>query len=302
MKSAHLDPSLPLFDRLVRIMEILRAPGGCEWDREQTTESLRKFVLEEAQEVAEAIDEKDPLHICEELGDLLMLVVFHSQIARENGTFTIQDALKSICDKLISRHPHVFKDREGLSPETVLTRWKELKVVEKKSKGLASSRMKLAAEFSSAITAAFKVQEEAAKCGFDFPNPGEAVAKIREEALELEHEFKSGNRPALQEEIGDFLFAAINVARLLGVNPEQALRDSSGKFIQRFSGVESHFETRGGFQGKTIEEMDMVWNSLKKKEKSPVSANPRHITSKKKEADRPAATKKRAVKALRSLK
>ena len=263
------------FRRLLEIMARLRAPDGCSWDRKQDHKSLRKYVLEEANEVVEAIDKGDPLHITEELGDLAMMIAFAAQIAAEQGTFTMTEVLKGICEKLISRHPHVFAapDGEKLTPEQVVDIWGKLKVDEKARRARISSRMQEAEAFASPMKAAFQIQAEAATVGFDFPEPQGAVDKISEEARELAGTLADEDADAAEEELGDLLFAIINAARLLGVDPESALRRATGKFVRRFGKVEEKAEASGGFTGKSIAEMDVWWNEAKILEKEAKNRN-----------------------------
>jgi tetrapyrrole methylase family protein/MazG family protein len=261
----RIDPSLPPFEQLLQVMTILRAPDGCSWDREQTHHTLKKFVMEEAAEVCEAVDKNDPLPLCEELGDLMMMVAFHAQIAREAGTFTMDEVLKGIVHKLVSRHPHVFGDREGLTSDRVIEKWKELKVAEKKHRNRISSKMREAQGFASAHQAALKVQAEAATVGFDFPDLAAALDKITEEAGEVIEAAQSTNPRALFEEIGDLLFSVTNVARLAKINPEEALRATTDTFITRFTAVEEHFEPKGGMKGRSIAELDKIWDQVKQR-------------------------------------
>ncbi|HEY9070565.1 MAG TPA: nucleoside triphosphate pyrophosphohydrolase [Candidatus Ozemobacteraceae bacterium] len=268
--------SYPFFDeapvqfrRLLEIMARLRAPDGCSWDRKQDHKSLRKYVLEEANEVAEAIDKGDPLHLAEELGDLAMMIAFHAQVAAEAGTFTMTEVMKGICEKLISRHPHVFASADGktLTPDQVVDMWGRLKTDEKARRARISSRMQEAVAFASPMKSAFQIQAEAATVGFDFPEPRGAVDKIAEEAKELAGTLADEDAEAASEELGDLLFAIINAARLMGVDPEAALRQATAKFVRRFERVEERAEAAGGFAGRTIEEMDGWWNEAKRLEK-----------------------------------
>ncbi len=256
--------------RLIEIMRVLRSPGGCNWDREQTWETLRKFVLEEAQEVVDAIDSQDPIHVCEEVGDLLMMAVFVAQVAAEKGQFTIADSLAGIVKKLIDRHPHVFQTGEDLSPEKVIQRWNDLKVVEKREKARLSNRMEEASSFGSPVQAALQIQKEAARVGFDFPNRREVVAKLAEESREMLEACDALDRGELEKELGDMLFSLINVARLHDIDLEQSLRITNEKFIRRFRLVEDEVEKRGGFDGKSITELDDIWNAVKTREKTGV--------------------------------
>lgn len=257
------------FARLMGIIRALRAPDGCSWDRKQTHETMGKYLLEEANEVAEAISKQDPLHICEELGDVTMIIAMHARIAEEKGTFSMAEILRGISDKLIGRHPHVFGDVErGLNPEQVVDMWGKLKVEEKRLRNRLTSRMEEAGKFASALRAAGQIQAEAATVGFDFPDRAAAVAKIREEAEEFRQDVESGTAAAQQAELGDLLFSIVNVARVLGLDPEQALRQANAKFIRRFGQLEDRLEPVGGFSGKTIQDLDAIWDAIKREEKA----------------------------------
>lgn len=254
------------FLRLVEIFEKLRSPDGCSWDRKQTHQSLAKHVREEAEEVVEAIDSGDVLHLVEELGDLLMQVVFHAQIGSENGTFDMEDVSRGICEKLISRHPHVFGSAErGIAPEQVLEMWGELKSKEKAERKRLAHRMKESLNFPSAIRLTEKIQAEAASVGFDFSSAEQAFLKIREEVEEVEELMakKEAHAAKMQEEIGDLLFSVINVTRLLQIDAESCLRKASEKFVERFARVEELVEKDGGFSGKNLEELDKYWDRIK---------------------------------------
>ncbi len=252
------------FLRLVEIMRLLRSPEGCSWDRKQTHDSLAENVVEEAREVVEAIFSKDDLHIREELGDLLMMVVFHAQIAAEAGKFDMSDVARGICEKLIFRHPHVFTEEgRGASPERVSEMWGEIKKQEKLEKSRTSNRMLQALGFPSALSAAEKVQKEAATVGFDFSDANAAVYKIAEEAEEIKDAVKKGNRQDLEEELGDLLFAVLNVSRLSGIDAETCLRRSTEKFVKRFTKIEAMVEHDGGFAGKSLAELDKYWDKIK---------------------------------------
>lgn len=260
------------FLRLVDVMETLRSPGGCSWDRKQSHETLKKYVLEEAQEVVDAIDSGDLLNLREELGDLLMLIVFNAQIAQDNGTFTIVEVCSDICKKLIHRHPHVFgKDATNIAPEKVVKQWGEIKKDEKAENRKVSTRMIETLRFKSSMIATIKVQQEAANVGFDFPDANEALKKVFEEAEEVKELIiveDSKQSEAIEEEIGDLMFAAINVARLSNVDPSAALRKAAEKFTTRFTNVETLAEQNGGFEGKTIKELDVFWDAIKVEEKN----------------------------------
>lgn len=256
------------FLQLVEIMRTLRSPEGCSWDRKQTQATMAEHIAEEAREVVEAIHSGDDLHIKEELGDLLMTVVFSAQIAAEKGTYDMADVARGICDKLINRHPHVYGEAtRGVNPEKVLEMWGEIKKQEKIDRKRLTSRMREAVEFPSALAGAEKVQTEAASVGFDFPDASSALAKIKEETCEIEEAINAArddqDKTAIEEEIGDLLFAVLNVSRLSGINAEQCLRKATGKFVDRFSKVEILAEADGGFAGKSLAELDKYWDKIK---------------------------------------
>lgn len=222
-----------------RIIEILRAPGGCPWDREQTHESIRRNLLEEAYEVCEAIDQQSSEHLKEELGDLLMQVIFHSRMEEEKGVFDLDDVADAAVKKLIFRHPHVFGDVKVSGSGEVLQNWDELKRSEK-SQSTVTKTMTDVAESLPALWRAEKIQKKAKKVGFDWPDVSGAREKISEELLELDEAVGCGDREHIEEELGDLLFSVVNVARFEGVDPEQALHKSCEKFIRRFSFIEEN--------------------------------------------------------------
>lgn len=221
------------FDDLVEIVRILRAPGGCMWDREQTHKSIRRNFIEETYEVVEAIDNDDTELLKEELGDVLLQVVFHAAIEQENSVFDINDVADGVCKKLIYRHPHVFGKTNVNSTEEVMTNWDALKQKEKNQKTVTDSLKSVARSLPSLIRAE-KIQKKAAKAGFDWQNVNQAIDKVREELSEIQNADKN----QIGEEVGDMLFAAVNVARMLGVEPEHALEKAADKFILRFERVE----------------------------------------------------------------
>lgn len=251
--------------KLVEIVQILRSPEGCPWDREQTHQSIRKNVIEEAYEVAEAIDLGDPDALSEELGDLLLQVALHTQIASEEGMFTIYDTIQSINDKLIRRHPHVFGTKQADDAEAVVTNWEEIKRQEKKAKGLPEDTSLLGSVSASmpAMTVAAKLQSLAAKVGFEWTDIDGVYAKLEEELEELR------DTKDKAEELGDVLFVLVNLARYLKVDPEEALAKTNQKFRRRFSYIEKMLSNQGkSFADTTLEEMDSWWNEAKKVEKS----------------------------------
>jgi len=258
-----LEKSKPLFDQLIDIMSRLRSPDGCPWDREQTHESLRQYLLEEAYEVIETIDEGRWDHLPEELGDLLLQVVFHSQIAKEQGRFDINDVLTLIIQKLIRRHPHVFGDADIRTSQEQTVLWEHTKKQEGKKSAVDGVPKEL-----SALLRAHRVQGKAATVGFDWEKTEQVWEKVHEELLELKHACQENNPKNIEEEFGDLLFALVNLSRFLGVNPEDSLRSTIDKFIKRFQAVESTIEATGKqLQNCTLEEMDAVWDKIKAEEK-----------------------------------
>jgi len=256
-------------ERLLGIMDRLRGPGGCPWDREQTLRSLRPYVLEETYEVLEAIDAGDSREHCEELGDLLLQIVFQAQLAKEEGRFDFADVAQAISNKLVSRHPHVFGDADVKDAEGVLRQWAALKREEKKAKGRGESVLEGVPKEMPALARADRLTEKASRIGFDWPDPAGARAKVDEELRELDEAIATGDRDALEHEIGDVLFAVANLSRKLGLPPEEALRGSVSRFIARFEHIERELARRGvAHGGATLTEMDALWNEAKEIERS----------------------------------
>jgi MazG family protein len=251
-------------ERLVAIMSRLRSPDGCPWDREQTLSSLRPYLLEETYEVLEAIDSGEPREHCEELGDLLLQIVFQAQLASEAGQFSFADVAEAISDKLVSRHPHVFGSAQVKDAEGVLKQWAALKRREKAAKGGGRSVLEGVPREMPALARAERLTEKASRVGFDWPDAEGARAKLREELAELDAAIESGDRGEIEHEIGDALFALCNVARKLGLPPEEALRGSVRRFIDRFEHVERGLERAGIPHGEaTLEQMDDLWEEAK---------------------------------------
>ena len=247
------------FYDLVEIMKILRGEGGCPWDREQTHMSIRKNLIEETYEVVEAIDNDDPVLMCEELGDLILQAVFHAQMSAEEGRFDINDVCNGICEKLIVRHPHIFSDAVADTSYEVLKNWDAIKQQTKHQKTV-TEKLNAIPPSLPALMRACKAGEKAAKVGFDFPTPGDAMKKVYEEAREVE----TADSDAVSEEIGDLLFAAVNVARKHGVDPEEALYRATDKFIGRFSAVEKAASESGRrMEELSMAELDGIWDGVK---------------------------------------
>ncbi len=252
--------------RLVEIMDRLLAPDGCPWDREQTLESLRPFLVEEAYEVLDALSTGDAPHHCEELGDLLFQIVFQSALRRREGAFDIDAVVAGISDKLVRRHPHVFAETQGVdTADKVLAQWDEIKAAEKAGKGTTKKRLLDGIPHGPALARAQKVGSKCGKVGFDWPGWEGSFAKIEEEVREVKEAIVSNDADHIRAEIGDLLFAVVNLARKVGVDAENALVDATTKFTRRFEHVEDALADRGKTpQQSTLEEMDALWNEAKK--------------------------------------
>lgn len=273
------------FDQLIAVMERLRGDFGCPWDKEQTRESLKPFLIEEAYEVLEAIDSKNKASFCEELGDLLFQVVFHAQVAKEKGEFEMDDILNGTIDKMTRRHPHVFapsggenqpRQQASLRPlvavkttslpktsgptsQEVLSRWEEMK---RKERATDSSVLDGVPKILPSLLRAHQVQAKASRVGFDWKTPEAAFPKIEEEMLEVKEALATGNQDALEAELGDLLFSIVNVSRLLKINPEEALRKMVNRFIERFKKMELAAGEKG-IASLSLEEMDILWEEAK---------------------------------------
>ncbi len=251
------------FSRLLEIMALLRSEQGCPWDREQTHESLRQHLLEEAYEVIEAIDEGRYQDLAEELGDLLLQVVFHAQIAAEANNFTMDDVIETITEKLLRRHPHVFGDAVIKTAAEQIVHWEKNKV---HKEGKTSAIDGVPRELP-ALVRAYRIQNKAAAVGFDWPEATPVWDKIREELNELQQAVEGASPDKIEDELGDLLFSIVNVSRFLKTNPEDALRRTIEKFSRRFKQVEATFAAQGrSLSGATLEEMDAVWEKVKKEE------------------------------------
>jgi MazG family protein len=276
------------FDELVQIMARLRSPDGCPWDREQTLRSLRPFLLEETYEALEALDNGDSAGLCEELGDLLLEIVFLSRIAEESGGFTVTDAIDAIARKLVRRHPHVFGDDNKLTtPHEVRGKWEEMKASERSTAGTEKTVLGGVPRTLPALLRAYEYGARAAAVGFDWSRPLDVVDKIEEEVRELREVLNPTNladptNPTnqvdqvnrveqvnqvgrVEEEMGDLLFAIANLSRKLGVEPESALRRANDKFFARFTAVEQRVVAAGErLQEKTLDELEAAWQDVKR--------------------------------------
>lgn len=245
---------------LVDVMRRLLAPDGCPWDREQTLDTLKPFLLEETYEVLEALESGDPRQHCEELGDLLMQIVFQAELRAAQGHFTIDDVVHGIAQKLIRRHPHVFGERKLETSAQVLDQWAELKQKEKKRRTLDGVPVALPA-----LLRATRLTERAAQVGFDWPDAQGPRTKVSEELGELDAATASGDRERMEAELGDLLFATVNLARKLGLDAESALRGATDRFVRRFVHVEDRLAERGKTpKESTLEEMDSLWDEAKR--------------------------------------
>jgi MazG family protein len=248
------------FERLVGIMTRLRAPDGCPWDREQSFDTIKPYLLEETYEVLEAIDNRDWPGLADELGDLMLQAVFFAQMASEEDKFRIDDSLDAITEKLIRRHPHVFAEGEAKTADDVKRRWDEIKADEKKSKGEPKrGLLETVPRHLPALVEAQQISSKAAATGFDWQNADQVLDKLDEELRELAHARNHGTPSELEGELGDLLFVLVNLARFLKVDPEQALRKTNAKFRKRFAHVERHAK----LPGASIEEMEALWQEAK---------------------------------------
>jgi tetrapyrrole methylase family protein / MazG family protein len=259
------------FEKLVAIQKRLRDPGGCPWDIEQTHQTLRTYLIEEAYEVLDAIESGQDDKFVEELGDLLLQVTFHSQIASETDRFNISDVIQSIHNKMIRRHPHVFGETQAKDSAEVLRNWQKIKTQERIEKeGAAAGEPKPASALDGvpksipATLEGLQLTKKAARTGFDWQNVKGIFEKVREEATELEHTLEHGTAAEAEEELGDLLFAAVNLARFLHIDPEIALKRANGKFVRRFHEMERLATTRGRkFEDVPRPEKESFWNSAK---------------------------------------
>lgn len=254
------------FERLVELMARLRAPDGCPWDREQSFDTIKPYTLEETYEVLDAIDARDWPHLADELGDLMLQVVFYSQMAEEAGHFRIEDSLDAINNKLVRRHPHIFGDGDARTSGEVKKRWDKIKSEEKKDKN--HLLLDAVPRALPALVEAAQISSRAAATGFDWETQEQVIAKLHEELAELEHARAEGlAQEQLAAELGDILFTVVNLARFHKVDPEQALRGTNAKFRRRFSHVERCLRERGkALNDSNIEEMEALWQQAKQSE------------------------------------
>ena len=264
------------FEKLVAVQARLRAPGGCPWDREQTHRSLRTYLIEEAYEVLEALESGNDAKFAEEMGDLLLQIVFHSQIAREEGRFTVSDVIREIHDKMIRRHPHVFGETRAKDSAEVLRNWEQIKAEERRAKR-KSENLKAQADkpslldgISRALPATlqgFQLTRKAARIGFDWDEASGVIAKMQEETEELRNALSTQDQSKVEEELGDLLFAAVNLSRFLHIDPEITLKKANAKFSRRFRAMEAMARKTGReFKDIPREEMETLWDATKESE------------------------------------
>lgn len=253
------------FERLVAIMQRLRAPGGCPWDREQTYDTIKPYTIEETYEVLDAVDQRDYAGLCEELGDFMLQAVFYAQIASEEGRFSIADSLDAINEKLVRRHPHVFADGDAKTSDQVLTRWEQIKAGEKSERGeQPKGCLDGVPRALPALMESLKISQKAAKTGFEWPDFEQVLEKFHEETAELAEARANGRPELIEGELGDLLFTVVNMARWLNVDPEQALRKTNAKFRARFAHVETSLAAQGkSLEDSTLEEMEALWQQAK---------------------------------------
>jgi MazG family protein len=269
--SNHRSQITDHFAKLCEIVAKLRAPGGCPWDREQTHESLLPALIEEAYEVAGAVRTNDTANFREELGDLLLLIVMHAEIARESGRFDINGVLKDVTEKLIRRHPHVFGDSDARDSGAVLKQWESIKQAEKTGKpgrhthGAAGHYLDDLPAALPALVRAQKAQSKVARVNFDWTEVRDVIAKIEEEIQELKQAVLEQDRKSIEDEVGDLLFAVVNLARKCKLDAETALQGATDKFVARFNRLEDELNARGKKLGAVnLAEMDAIWNEIKK--------------------------------------
>jgi MazG family protein len=253
------------FIELLELIRTLRGPNGCPWDRKQSPDDVKSYLVEELYEVLEAIDRGEKEHLQEEIGDLLFMILFLTNLYEENNTFTLKEALDGIIKKMIHRHPHVFGDTKAATVDEIRETWRALKEQEGKPK--KKSLLDGIPSHYPALYQAFRITLKASKVGFDWQSPQDVCKKVREEMAELEHAVQEADREKKEQEIGDLLFSVANLSRHLGIEPEQALRKCNEKFMRRFSHIEQSLQKQGkDLRAATLEEMDSLWEDAKKLE------------------------------------
>jgi tetrapyrrole methylase family protein / MazG family protein len=265
------------FEKLVELQQRLRAPSGCPWDREQTHATLRTYLIEEAYEVLDALESGDDTKFAEEMGDLLLQIVFHSQIAMEQGRFTVADVIREVHEKMVRRHPHVFGTKRAKDAAEVLRNWEQIKAEERRAQSKSNTPTEKEKQPASvldgvprtlpALLEGLQLTRKAARIGFDWDDTAGIFDKLREETVEVQHALEANDRPEIEEELGDLLFAGLNLARFLHVDPEIALKKANAKFLRRFRRMERLASDSGRrFQDVPRAEMEALWESAKRGE------------------------------------
>lgn len=272
------------FHKLVELMDILRGPNGCPWDKEQTRETLKPFLVEEAFEVLAALDSEEPAQLREELGDLLLQVLFHSRISKERREFDIHDVCRTVYEKMVRRHPHVFGDAHYSDARELLRDWEDLKAAEKEISGRKSEpRTSLLDGIPArlpAVYTTYQISAKAARVGFDWPDVRGLRTKLDEEFEELLAALQAGDESRVKDEVGDLLFTAVNVARFLEIDPETALHRANEKFSRRFRAMEEHFASRGQtLKEVSVEEMESFWRTEARSRESGVKSEKPELNS-----------------------
>jgi tetrapyrrole methylase family protein / MazG family protein len=271
------------FEKLVALQARLRAPGGCPWDREQTHTTLRTYLIEEAYEVLDALESGTDAKFAEEMGDLLLQIVFHSQIATEEGRFTVSDVIREVHEKMVRRHPHVFGTKRVKDAAEVLKNWHQIKAQERQARHAGKPPTGKGKEPASvldgvprtlpALLEGLQLTKKAARTGFDWNNAAGIFDKMREESAELQHAWQANNPPKIEEELGDMLFAVVNLARFVHVDPEIALKNANAKFLRRFREMERLASDSGRkFEKVPRAEMEALWDAAKRSEQAPLAA------------------------------
>ncbi|MEE1197606.1 MAG: nucleoside triphosphate pyrophosphohydrolase [Acutalibacteraceae bacterium] len=252
------------FDDFKKIIEILRSPEGCPWDREQTHNTIRNEFIEETYEAVDAIDRGDKTDLCEELGDVLLQIMLHSQIADENGDFNVEDVIDGVAKKMVLRHPHVFGDVSVENSAQVLENWDKIKKTEKHQTSYTDTLKSVPMSYP-ALMRAQKIQKRAGKVGFDFESIEAPLQKLNEEHAELLEAIATGDKEKITEEYGDLLFTMVNISRFLKIDSEEALQKASDKFIKRFEAVEDAADKKGkDMKEMSLKELDALWDDVKK--------------------------------------
>jgi MazG family protein len=260
--------SLTAFGRLLEIVATLRSPEGCPWDAEQTPESLKPYLLEETYEVLDAIDGGEPSGICDELGDLLLQIVFQARLFEERRAFDMSDVANAIADKLVRRHPHVFAGQQQGGMEALAAQWDQIKADEKRNRGEPTALLEDVPRHLPALLRARKLSEKASRVGFDWVEVDGIFAKIDEELREFKEALRQTDRQAMTDELGDLLFTIVNLGRFLNIDAEEALQQTANRFVARFGHIETTLAARGqNLLQSSPAEMDCLWNEAKRRER-----------------------------------